>query len=124
MAKALGVGGVFFKSPDPQKLNQWYTDWLGFDITQGPGVTFKPQAIPPGGLTVWSVMDAATDYFAPADRPFMINLMVDDLGEALAQVSRGGAQIVGEIESYDYGRFGWFLDPDGNKVELWEPRQP
>jgi len=67
-------------------------------------------------------MDAATDYFAPSEKPFMINLMVDNLDEALAQVSRGGAQLAGEIERYDNGRFGWFLDPDGNKVELWEPK--
>ncbi|MCP3961389.1 MAG: hypothetical protein GY719_26380 [bacterium] len=73
MAKAIGVGGIFFKSKDPEKLGQWY------------------------------------------------NLMVDDLDGALAQVREGGAEIVGEVQEEEYGRFGWFMDPEGNKVELWQP---
>jgi predicted enzyme related to lactoylglutathione lyase len=121
MAKVLGVGGVFFKSPDPSKLNEWYARWLGLDVEPGSGASFRPETMPVNGLTVWSVFDAKTTYFAPAAKEFMVNLVVDDLEEALAQVKEGGAQIVGEVEKVDYGQFGWFIDPDGNKVELWQP---
>jgi len=91
MAKALGIGGVFFKSTDPKKLAAWYAEHLGM-----------------------------TDYFAPSTKDFMINLIVDDVAVALQQVLAGGAQIIGEIADYDFGRFGHFVDPDGNKIELWE----
>jgi predicted enzyme related to lactoylglutathione lyase len=78
--------------------------------------------MPPGGLTVFSAFKQGTNYFAPSQKEFMFNLMVDNLEEALAQVKEGGAQIVGEIQREDYGDFGWFIDPDGNKVELWQPK--
>ena len=121
MARALGVGGVFFKSRDPKALGTWYQRWLGVEF-DGNCAVFKPSAMPPAGFTVWSPFDAATTYFDPAQKDLMVNLVVDDLDGALAQVKAGGATIVGGVESYDYGRFGWFLDPDGNKVELWEPK--
>ena len=124
MAKVLGVGGIFFKSPDPVKLYQWYSRWLGLDVDLESGktfVVFQPGTMPKSGYTVWSPFEATTNYFAPSDRAFMFNLVVDNLAEALQQVTTGGAQVVGEIEQTEYGRFGWFLDPDGNKVELWEP---
>jgi predicted enzyme related to lactoylglutathione lyase len=120
MAKALGVGGVFFKAGDPRVLGDWYRQWLGVEF-DGQSCGFKPAAMPAGGLTVWAPFPLATKYFDPAPKDFMINLVVDDLDGALAQVQEGGATIVGGIEDYDYGRFGWFLDPDGNKVELWQP---
>jgi predicted enzyme related to lactoylglutathione lyase len=124
MAKAIGVGGVFFKTEDPQGLAAWYRDWLGLPIdeTYG-GASFKPETMPAGGYTVWAPFQASTNYFEPSTRPYMLNLVVDDLNGALAQVREGGAEVIGEIEDYDYGRFGWFMDPDGNKVELWEPRE-
>jgi predicted enzyme related to lactoylglutathione lyase len=81
---------------------------------------FAPAAMPPDAVTVWSPFAATTDYFAPSQSSFMINFVVDDLDSVLAQVREGGAQVVG-AENYDYGRFGWFVDPDGNKVELWQP---
>jgi len=124
MAKVIGVGGVFFKTGDPQGLAAWYRDWLGLPIdeTYG-GASFKPETMPAGGCTVWAPFQASTNYFEPSTRPYMLNLVVDDLNGALAQVREGGADVIGEIEDYDYGRFGWFMDPDGNKVELWEPRE-
>jgi predicted enzyme related to lactoylglutathione lyase len=123
MAKVLGVGGIFFTSPDPSRLRAWYARWLGIPA-EGPGASFAPQAMPCGGCTVLSPFGADTEYFAPSTRGFMFNLIVDDLDGALAQVRAGGAQVVGGIEKYDYGRFGWFVDPDGNKVELWQvPRE-
>jgi predicted enzyme related to lactoylglutathione lyase len=122
MARVVGIGGVFFTSPDPQALLAWYQRHLGFDLSPDPGVAFLPTTMPAKGYTVWSAFPASTAYFAPSTRGFMINLVVDDLDAALEQVRLGGAQIVGKIESYDNGRFGWFLDPDGNKVELWQPQ--
>jgi predicted enzyme related to lactoylglutathione lyase len=124
MAKILGVGGVFFKSPDPAKLYAWYAQWLGLPVMTEGGVTFvafEPASMPASGYTVWSAFDADTTYFAPSENPYMFNLVVDDIEEAMRQVQTGGAQQVGQIEATDFGKFGWFMDPDGNKVELWEP---
>ena len=123
MAKVLGIGGVFFKSSNPTDLGAWYEKWLGMPVQPPYGASLRPNTMPPGGLTVWSPFDASTSYFEPSDRAYMINLVVDDLDGALAQVAVGGADIVGDIEDFDYGRFGWFVDPEGNKVELWEPKE-
>ena len=121
MASVLGVGGIFFKSGDPKALGEWYRRWLGLEF-DGQFATLKPATMPAAGATVWSPFPAATNYFDPSSRDFMVNLVVDNLDEALGQVRDGGARIVGGIEDFDYGRFGWFLDPDGNKVELWQPK--
>src|SRR5262245_44787915 len=124
MAKALGVGGIFFKSPDPQRLYEWYMRWLGLPVQVEGGVTFAafdPRSMPEKGYTVWSAFESTTNYFGPSGQPFMFNLVVDNLKEALQQVQAGGAQLVGEPEKNAYGQFGWFMDPDGNKVELWQP---
>jgi predicted enzyme related to lactoylglutathione lyase len=123
MAKVLGVGGVFFKATDPEKLGAWYRQWLGVPVEPPYGASFKSDTMPPGGVTVWAPFSADTTYFEPSQRAFMINLVVDDLAGALAQVTEGGAQIVGDVQDESYGRFGWFVDPEGNKVELWEPRE-
>jgi predicted enzyme related to lactoylglutathione lyase len=120
MAKVLGVGGIFFKSPDPQRLYAWYTQYLGMNFDSW-GVAYFPKDMPANAQTVWSAFDASTDYFAPSNQVFMFNLIVDDIINAIQQVQEGGAQIVGKIENFEYGSFGWFIDPDGNKVELWEP---
>jgi predicted enzyme related to lactoylglutathione lyase len=122
MARVLGVGGVFFRSSDPQALVEWYQRWLGVPIAFPHGNAFLPDAVPPGGATVWSAFPRDTRYFDPATRDYMFNLMVDDLDGALAQVREGGATVVGNVEEQDYGRFGWFMDPEGNKVELWQPK--
>ena len=120
MAKALGVGGVFFKSRDPQKLGAWYKEWLGLPVEHPYGASMKKEGLPAGAFTVWSPFKQDTDYFA-SDKTYMFNLVVDDLDGALAQVKEGGAEVVEKIEEMEYGRFGWFFDPEGNKVELWEP---
>ena len=124
MAKVLGVGGIFFKSPDPQRLYQWYSQWLSLNVESEAGVSFvsfHPRTMPGNGYTVWSAFGSTTTYFSPSDKEFMFNLVVDNLEGALSQVKAGGAQVVGDIEKSDYGQFGWFMDPDGNKVELWQP---
>jgi len=120
MAKVLGVGGVFFKSPDPAGLRTWYARWLGL-YTEEHGVMFHPDTMPAGAFTLWSPFPVATEYFEPSQDAFMINFVVDDLDAMLAKARAGGARVMDKIEEYDYGRFGWFLDPDGHKVELWQP---
>lgn len=121
MAKALGIGGVFFKCRDRHRLSQWYARHLGLAINEEGGVEFSRLEIPPGAFSVWGPFDENSHYFDPSKKPFMINLIVDDLVRALEQVEAGGAEIVGEIEDYAYGSFGWFIDPEGNKIELWQP---
>lgn len=120
MAKVIGLGGIFFKSRDPKALGAWYRTWL--ELPVGPyGATLKPEAMPPGGWQTWSAFPADTDYFAPSESPLMINLVVDDLDGCLERVAAGGATVLPRRDDGEYGRFGWFLDPDGNKVELWQP---
>lgn len=122
MAKVIGLGGVFFKSSDPKKLGDWYRTWLDVPVEHPYGASFPAAAELPGGaFHVWSPFAADTDYFAPSEQTFMVNLMVDDLDGVLARVREGGGEVVGEIQEEEYGRFGWFLDPEGNKVELWQP---
>jgi len=120
MAKVLGVGGVFFKSPNPKRLYDWYAKWLGMEFEDW-GIAYFPNQLPANAQTVWSAFDSSTNYFAPSDHEFMFNLIVDDIEAAINQVREGGAEIIGKIEELEYGSFGWFIDPDGNKVELWQP---
>jgi predicted enzyme related to lactoylglutathione lyase len=120
MAKVLGLGGVFFKSPNPARLHAWYKENLGFDVAEW-GATFEPATMPANGQTVWSAFKDDSPYFGSSDQRFMFNLIVDDLETALTQVQRGGATLPQPSEQHDHGKFGWFIDPDGNKVELWEP---
>ncbi len=122
MAKVITVGGVFFKSKDAKGLGEWYQQWLGMPVEHPYGASLPPKDLPAGTMAVWTPFAADTDYFQPSEQSFMINLVVDDLDGALAQVKQGGAEQVGEIDDCEYGRFGWFLDPEGNKVELWEPK--
>jgi predicted enzyme related to lactoylglutathione lyase len=121
MARVLGVGGVFFRSRNPRKLARWYRDCLAVPLDMPSAAVFRPATMPPNGATVWSIFPARTRYFRPSRSPFMVNLVVDDVDEALCQVELAGGTIVGRPKAYPYGRFGWFLDPDGNKVELWQP---
>jgi catechol 2,3-dioxygenase-like lactoylglutathione lyase family enzyme len=121
VAKVLGVGGVFFKAQDPDALGGWYARWLKAPVRRAEGASFNPADMPRASFVVWAPFTSSTTYFEPSTQPFMINFVVDDLDGALAQVRSGGATVIGEIEQHDYGRFGWFLDPEGNKVELWQP---
>jgi predicted enzyme related to lactoylglutathione lyase len=121
MAKVLGLGGLFFKSRDPRQLGEWYQKWLGVPVQHPHGASFAPSLLPAGAFSVWAPFAVDTRYFDPSTREFMFNLVVDDLEGALAQVREGGAEVLDEVEKQEYGRFGWFIDPEGNKVELWEP---
>jgi predicted enzyme related to lactoylglutathione lyase len=122
--RALGVGGVFFRSPDPARLANWYKDALGLEIEAWGtthGTSFAPEAMPANSFTVWSTFAADTEYFGESGQSFMINLVVDDLDAALKNVKAAGGQVIPDKEEHDFGRFGWIVDPDGNRVELWEP---
>lgn len=122
MASVLGVGGIFFKSDDPSALSRWYQQALNVPIEpEWGGASFSPSSMPEGAVTVFSPFKADTEYFNPSAARFMFNLVVDDLAEALKQVAHHGGQVVGDIQTESYGLFGWFMDPDGNKVELWQP---
>jgi predicted enzyme related to lactoylglutathione lyase len=122
MAKVLGVGGVFFKAKDSTALGEWYQKHLGVPVEPPYGANFMPAMMPAGGLTVWAPFKHDTEYFAPSEREFMFNLVVDNLEEALQQVRAAGAEVMDETMDEEYGKFGWFVDPEGTKVELWEPK--
>lgn len=121
MARVLGIGGIFFKAQDPEALGAWYERWLGMPVQPPYGASFEPAGLPASSFMVWAPFSADTKYFAPSTKPFMFNLVVDDLESALEQVLEGGAEVEDRIQEEEYGRFGWFVDPEGNKVELWEP---
>ncbi len=122
--RAVGIGGIFFRSVDPRRLGHWYAEHLGIAVESWGstrGTSFLPGNLPPNAYTMWSVFPADTEYFGSSGQAFMINLVVDDLEAALANVAAGGAEVLPDREAHDYGRFGWFVDPDGNRVELWQP---
>ncbi|HET6883998.1 MAG TPA: VOC family protein [Pirellulales bacterium] len=120
MERVLGIGGVFFKARDPQALAAWYREQLGVPIEIGQTyATFKSQAAEE--TTVWSAFPSDTSYFGDATNNLMLNYRVRDLDAMLAQLRRAGATVDDRIEQYDYGRFGWAADPEGNRFELWEP---
>lgn len=129
MAKVVGIGGVFFKSKDPKKLGAWYRKHLGVDVQPWGGAVFPWKAAKPSGrqrFTVWSPFAADTKYFAPAREPYMVNFIVDDLDALLAQLRRARVKIDPKpMEQSELGRFAWIFDPEGRKLELWEPpREP
>lgn len=118
-----GLGGTFFKAKDPVKLKAWYDENLGFQ-TDEYGQAFRWvqwDDTQKSGSTQWSVMTEDTKYFAPSEKAFMLNYRVGDLVALLDEMKKAGVEIAGEMEEYDYGKFGWVMDPEGNKIELWEP---
>lgn len=125
MAKVTGIGGVFFKAKtDPVALAAWYQAQLGLQLEPWGGAILRWPAdtAEDGGITVWSVAKPDTSWFAPSEAPFMINYRVDDLDALLAKLLAAGVTIVKEKETHENGAFAWILDPDGNKLELWEPK--
>jgi catechol 2,3-dioxygenase-like lactoylglutathione lyase family enzyme len=118
MAKVLGIGGVFFKAEDGQGARDWYGRVLGMQVEDWGGAIFQPHG---RGYQVWSPHKADTDYFQPSALPYMINLMVDDLDGVLARAKAEGVEPTGRQDDQAYGKFAWVMDPNGLKVELWEP---
>ena len=122
MQRVTGIGGIFFVAKDPVALRAWYKKHLGLDIQDWGGTYFTwtdAQGKPTGGSTVWSIMNSAED-FGPARQPFMINYRVPDLAALLAVLREEGCEVLEQTEDSEYGKFGWVLDPEGNKVELWQ----
>ena len=123
MERVKGIGGVFFKSRDPESLLGWYREHLGIEHAHGCAVFPWRRAEDPQrkGSTVWSPFSKDTEYFAPSEASFMINYRVDDLDAMLAQLRAAGVTVDDRIEESEFGPFGWAMDPDGNRLELWEP---
>lgn len=124
MARITGIGGVFFKSRgDDCALAKWYSEHLGLELQSfgGAELHWKDDTAEDGGITVWHVAPADTSWFAPGTAPFMINYRVDDLAALLDELRAKGVEIIGGPESHENGKFAWILDPEGNKLELWEP---
>ena len=118
MKRVTGIGGVFFKSPNPKRLAEWYKVHLGLNIEAWGGGSFESTG---GETTVWNAFKADTDSFAPSTATFMINYRVHDLYALLAALRMEGCRVLDKVDDSEYGKFGWVIDPDGNKVELWEP---
>ncbi|HSC19448.1 MAG TPA: VOC family protein [Rhizomicrobium sp.] len=121
MARITGVGGIFFKARDPKALVDWYRDTLGLDV-QAWGGALLPSAAEGPPHFVWSPFSADTTYMEPSTREFMLNFAVDDLDGVLAQLETKGVNILGRADD-ENGRFAWLLDPEGTKIELWEPKK-
>ena len=120
MEKVTGIGGIFFKARDPEKMAAWYRDQLGIRAEDGHAdfawrEKDRPEEM---GRTVWSIFPADTDYFGSA---VMINYRVSNLDQMLEQLRQSGVTVE-KVEDFDYGRFAWITDPEGNRVELWEPK--
>jgi predicted enzyme related to lactoylglutathione lyase len=119
MQKVTGIGGVFLRGRDADGLGAWYARHLGIDLDPGfGGSAFRWT---PGGCTVWAVFPSDTGYFGRPDQPCMINYRVADLDAMLAQLRAAGAEVTDEVQEADNGRFGWAVDPEGNRLELWQP---
>jgi catechol 2,3-dioxygenase-like lactoylglutathione lyase family enzyme len=124
MAKVTGIGGVFFKSKGTgSALAAWYQKHLGLNLEDFGGAILRwpDDRAEDQGLTVWHVANSDSRWFSPSESAFMINYRVDNLGEMLEQLRAAGVEVVGGPETHENGKFAWIMDPDGNKVELWEP---
>jgi predicted enzyme related to lactoylglutathione lyase len=122
MAKAVGVGGVFLKASDPEKLSAWYVQHLGIPLQDGGAVAFDgPESI---GMTVFAHFPESTKYFGEGPQQAMINFRVDNLDELIASLEAANVRIDPKREDFAYGKFAWIWDLEGNRVELWEPPGP
>ena len=119
--RVTGLGGFFFKTKDPNKVKDWYNKHLGLDTDQYGSTFWWKDKEGNDCSTQWSPMKDDTTYFKPSSSPFMMNFRVENLVELLQVLKEEGVTVVGDIEEFEYGKFGWILDPDGNKIELWEP---
>ena len=124
MQRVTGIGGVFFKASDPKALGEWYRKHLGLDVEEWGGVVFKwvTTENPTGtGTTTWNPFKADTSYFSPSKAAFMVNFRVHDLHALLAALRAEGCEVDAKVEESEYGKFGWVMDPEGNRLELWQP---
>jgi predicted enzyme related to lactoylglutathione lyase len=122
MKRVTGIGGIFFKANDPAALQAWYKTHLGVDVQAWGGTAFRwvdDAGEPVGGTTAWCIGDGGS--FAPGKASFMVNYRVADLDGLLAQLRSEGCQVLDQTDESEFGKFGWAIDPEGNKVELWQP---
>ena len=124
MRRVTGIGGIFFKAKDPDALRAWYRAHLGIESADWGGTAFQwkgPDNPGGDGKTAWAVFDATTNYFAPSSSPFMVNYRVENLHELLSALRSEGCTVDSKVDESEFGKFGWVMDPEGNRVELWEP---
>jgi predicted enzyme related to lactoylglutathione lyase len=118
MKRVTGIGGIFFKAKDAPALQAWYKRHLGVDVQDWGGASFDWTG---AGTTAWAINPAESKQFAPSSAPFMVNYRVADLRGLVKALKEEGCQVLEKIDESDFGKFGWVIDPEGNKVELWEP---
>lgn len=124
MKRVTGIGGIFFQAADPVALRAWYRTHLGIDVQSWGGAAFpwKDDAgVPADGSTIWSIAAADGKQFAPSRSTFMVNYRVDDLAALLQALREEGCDVLDKTDDSEYGKFGWVMDPEGNKIELWQP---
>ena len=128
MARVIGLGGLFFLCKDVDATRAWYSRVLGIAIDDFGGSSFSHASaagvFPKGAQTIWAPFKGESDYFKPSASDFMMNLMVDNMPGMLARIKAEGVELEGEPMSESYGHFAWVMDPDGRKVELWQPVEP
>jgi len=127
MKRVVGLGGIFFKARDPKTLCAWYRTHLGINIEPWGGTSFgidDQQRSNPNAATVWSIFKDDSTYFEPSQSSFMINYRVEDVHAVLALLRAEGCNVVDKVDESEYGKFGWVIDPENNKIELWEPPAP
>jgi predicted enzyme related to lactoylglutathione lyase len=124
MKRVTGIGGIFFAAQDAPALQAWYKRHLGIDVQAWGGAAFRwadDQGKPVGGTTAWSIMPAESAPYAPGTAPFMVNYRVEDLHALVKALREEGSKVLDEIDESEYGKFAWVIDPEGHKVELWQP---
>ncbi len=124
MKRVTGIGGIFFKAKDASTLHAWYKRHLGINVQDWGGAAFTwtdGEGKPVGGSTIWSVTSSGGEHFDPGTATFMVNYRVEDLHGLVRVLREEGCNVLEKTEDSEYGKFGWVIDPEGNKVELWEP---
>lgn len=124
MKRVTGIGGIFFTAKDPIALRAWYQRHLGIDVQEWGGAAFvwaDGEGKPTTGTTIWSVAQASGEAFAPSASPFMVNYRVENLDALLQALRDEGCKVLDATDDSEFGKFGWVIDPEGNKVELWQP---
>lgn len=124
MKRVTGIGGIFFNAKDPMALGAWYKRHLGINVQKWGGTAFTwsdDAGNPKKGTTIWSIGAAQSNQFAPSTSPFMVNYRVEDLAALLQALRDEGCHVLEKMDDSEYGKFGWVMDPEGNKVELWQP---
>jgi predicted enzyme related to lactoylglutathione lyase len=124
MKRVTGIGGIFFSARDPATLRAWYQQHLGIDVQEWGGAAFTwadVEGRPTPGTTIWTIGDAKDNHYAPSTASFMVNYRVADLHALVAALKSEGCNVLEKIDESEYGKFAWVMDPEGNKVELWQP---